>query len=497
MLLLVAAKLALLGINEINYKENSLKLNYVLINPRAQLTLNLYDSELYEAAVIVQPLVGNLVYYSNFGRYEPRIASSWQRENSTTWVFQLKSGFVCENGEVINALSFKKSLERTILYLGRQGGIPVLQKLKGYNDFINGKNNELIGILANQNTLSFKFDEPIKSGLIQILSFAPFGFISKENLNEDGSWKDNTKFISSGPYRVKTIDVGTNYIIEKRPDWPILNKKSPTIVEFTHKVPNNEQLSKYLILDSFSEIINPGLNLVKFKLVPEYINPILLGNLENGFFSNKLNRIVLKKYISKFRDQLLPSEWDVHTRSSTFYPNQQTLFKKDNVIEFSDVQSSPKNEIIIEGEIPQKNTTRWYAWIVLKAALDELKWKYKFANNEVTDKSISDHSYDIRIRGSSIGGGVEAWGLGVVFCSKVGNMFSDPTKTICKLVSDYENDLIDDNELAKRFLNQVEEDSTIIPISHYGLQMYISENISQSSISPLISVMRFDDLVLD
>jgi MarR-like DNA-binding transcriptional regulator SgrR of sgrS sRNA len=82
-------------------------LNYILTPNNIPITLNLYEAERYAPAVIVQQLIGNLVYYSNHGRYEPRISESWERVSPTQWDFKIKSGYTCENGEVITARSFK------------------------------------------------------------------------------------------------------------------------------------------------------------------------------------------------------------------------------------------------------------------------------------------------------------------------------------------------------------------------------------------------------
>ena len=472
-------------------------LKYIISNPRIKISLNLHEAEFYAAAVVVQPLIGNLVYYSNLGRYEPRLASSWEHINDSTWVFTLKNGFVCENGEVITPESFKKSLERSILYLGKKSKVPVLENLIGYENFIFGNAKEISGIKTDNNKLIFQFNVRVKTGLIEILSFAPFGYISQENLNLDGTWKDNTKFISSGPYKVSEIIIGEKYVLTKRQDWPIVVKKSPERIEITHVVPTIINANDHVILDSLTRLENLPNELTKFSLVPEYINPILFSNLKTGIFSNKKTRILFKKLISYNREKILPKEWDNHYRSSAYYPSQ----KIDNVSEISDEDikqlSGDRKDIIIEGTYPQENTSRWYAWLVLKDTLDQINWSYKFSNTIPNKINIADPSADIRIRGQSIGSGVDARGIGVVFCSDLGPKFPDPEGKICELISKYENDFINQDELTKEFLTQVEEDAAIIPISHFGIQMYMTKNINQESISPLISVMRFDDLVLD
>ncbi len=182
------------------------------------ITMDAFETEIYEAAIVVQPLVGTLVYYSNHGRYEPRLAKSWNKIDEYTWKFELVPGAKCENGEAITPVSFKRSIERSIKRLSSYP-IPILSTLVGYRKFLDGSKT-IDGITSTTSTISFKFGTSVRSGLIQVLSFTPFGYICDENLNPNGTWKDKTKFISSGPYKVKEVQIGERYVIEKNPLWP-------------------------------------------------------------------------------------------------------------------------------------------------------------------------------------------------------------------------------------------------------------------------------------
>jgi hypothetical protein len=469
--------------------------------PTSPITLDLFEAEKYQPAVIVQQLIGNLVYYSNHGRYEPRLAESWQRLTPKIWSFKLKSELKCENGEAITTESFKKSLERSIITLSKKGNLPVFNKLLGYSDFLKGKSS-LDGIVALNEYLEFHFEEPIRSGLVQFLSFAPFGYICQGNLASDGSWKDKTKFISSGAYRVKDLSIGIKYVLEKRPDWIGYKENSPDIVSISHNLPAGEDLKFPGIIDSFSELASLPNGYSQFQIVPEYLNTIALGGLKSGFFSSLKNRKIFKTTINHHRS-VVPQKWNNHIQSSTFYPSQQ--LNKDKVEDNISIAKGSKPEtfnkhitpLMIEGKNPLVDTPRWYAWQILHAALEDLGWPYKFANNESTWSEMSDTNYDIRIRNPSVGGGVEPWGLGILFCSPLGSKLPDPSGKICQMLEKYENNQLDDEELSKLFFKSIEDDSAVIPISHYGIQWYISSGIKQESISPLISVVRFDDLELE
>lgn len=491
--------LCILAVYKIKTKGNSMRvLDYVLAPTKklaTPITLDLFEAESYNAAVVVQQLVGNLVYYSNHGRYEPRIAESWTRETPTKWVFRLKKGFICENGEEITPKSFKSSLERSLRILAKKGGVPVFSKLLGYETFLHS-NTEIQGLVASSHSLEFNFSSPVRSGLIQFLSFAPYGYICSENLTATGEWKNKEKFISSGPYRVKEIIIGEKYVLEKRQEWKDHKKPSPEIVNIIHKIPVHGTTNTPVIVDSYAALDVIPAGLTKYSLVPEYLNAVLLGNFKTGFFSDSTNRRMLRDSIERNK-KIFPTEWKNHSQSSTFFSSQkktpgaiQTLDSKERI---------PPAPLVIGGKEPTPETAGAigvYIWPILKAALEELKWPFKFANNEPTWAEMTSQKYDIRMRSPSIGGGFEAWGINSLFCSSIGSGLPDPSGQICNLVNQFESDDLEEAKLAELFYEIVDRDSAIIPISHSGVQWYLSPEINLESVSPLVSVVRLDDLEL-
>ncbi|MBX3022685.1 MAG: hypothetical protein KF799_13515 [Bdellovibrionales bacterium] len=469
-----------------------MKLNYVINKPRADITLNLFEAERYEPAIIIQSLIGNLVYHSNHGRYEPRLVKKWQRIQPNIWQFELLPGLVAENGEAITAQSFKASIERSLRFLSRSGPFPVFMNLRGYSEFVKG-DSKALGLRAEGDLLTFEFDQPVRDGLLQVLSFAPFGYISADNLNADGSWKDNSKFISSGPYRVSEIKIGERYVLNRRLNWAgEFIKGAPETLEFTHTIPQSVGDMDLWIIDAFTSSVAVPAPLDRYPLVPEYINPILLGNLKKGYFANRNVRVKLKALIAKHREQLPPS-WGAHTRSEHFYPNQADSTSVPSELT-AGAFPKPKDALLIEGKEPSGETPSAYAWQVLKAALNEAGLSYKFANNETNMKHLSDQSYDIRLRGASAGGGAEAWGLKILFCSELGPKLPDPSGQVCHWIESYEAERVSEQDFSKGFLKAVEEDASIIPISHYGIQLYLSPRIVRESLNPTLSIMRFDRL---
>ncbi|HAG91517.1 MAG TPA: hypothetical protein DCL41_06580 [Bdellovibrionales bacterium] len=472
----------------------NLELNYVIVGPRSPITLDLFEAERYESAVIVQQLIGNLVYHSNQGRYEPRLAKSWERVSPNQWQFELRENLFCENGEQITPSRFRESLLRSIKNLSENREVPIFNKLVGYENLKNG-DFAINGILSNEKTLTFTFNEPVRSGLVEILSFAPFGYISSTNLTAEGHWRDKESFISSGPYVVTQVQVGKRYVLEKNPCWNLERSSTfPSKVIFTHEVPKSITDSELWIVDNALNSIEPPQGLEPFPLFPEYLNAILLGNLDSGLFAKKENRSYLRSLIDKHRSSAGISSTN-HIKSETFYPNQKIEFQKERTLQPLDLG---KEVLTIEGQEPiEDGSPRFYSWSSLKPALDEGGFKYQFANNSVNWKSMSDPSFDIRLRSSSVGKKLEPWGIGVVFCSNLGIRLPDPSGKICALVKSYEQNQLSEKDFESQFFETIDADCAIIPMSHYGLQLYISPYINQNSIHPTLSVMKFDQLEID
>ena len=144
----------------------------------------------------------------------------------------------------------------------------------------------------------------------------------------------------------------------------------------------------------------------------------------------------------------------------------------------------------------QWRTARWHAWKVLESTLNRLGLSFEFVNNEASFENMTNKKFDLRIRGSSIGGGVEAWGMYVTFCSSMGINFPDPQGIVCNFVSEFENDKITEEELTQKVLENIEDEAAILPVSHYGVKLLVSDSIDTKTFSPLLAIMKFDQISL-
>lgn len=469
------------------------ELNYVLNNKELSISLNLYEAERYENAVLIQPLIGNLVTYSNKGRYTPLVAKNWSINDQGDWTFEINKGFKCANNEEITAPAFKHSLELSVKYLALRENLPIFSKLVGFQEFVDGKSPTLKGIEASNDQLIFRFTEPTRSGVIQTLSFAPFGYICSANRNSDGSWKNDREFVSSGPYKVISHTPGKSHTLELRSNWHLHNINAPKRIHFYFSLDSIENGKLPTIVDSFTKVENLPENLTKYKLVPEFINTIILSPYApGGYFASKENRIAFKKALEAEKAKL-PLEIENHTKSDFYYPNQPPKHVELVASEFK----KPNYPLKIQGKIPPKGS-KWYLnWSVIEGALKALEIPYEIDDTAKTYSEKVSNRADIRYIGSAIGGGAQAWGVSFQFCSEIGPRFPDPSGEICKAVTDFEKGFISEEQFSDAFNQRVFDDASVIPLTHYGIIFYISPEINRDSISPMVSVLRFDQLELE
>lgn len=76
----------------------------------------------------------------------------------------------------------------------------------------------------------------------------------------------------------------------------------------------------------------------------------------------------------------------------------------------------------------------------------------------------------------------------------MGINFPDPDNRVCNLIQAYENEKLSYNEFSKSFFEAVDEEAAILPVSHYGIKFFISKSINQELISPLLAIVKFDQI---
>lgn len=268
------------------------------------ISISIFDSEIYHNALVVQPLIGNLVVSTNQGRIEPSLAESWSVSESHIWTFKLRPNLSAENGEKITAESFKKSLERSLRWQAENSFVPVFENLLGFQEFRAGA-KAITGIKAHENSLVFEFVKPFRTGLLEYLAMAPFGFIADANFKNDGTWADDNKFISSGPYKLKYFSKFSSATLEKNNNWYKEIPNAAKTVLISEKPP--EPNSNALHIIPIEGIFGISQDLVKMNRIPEDIYPIVLLPRKHSYFENENNRKFFKaKLLEKLDQKKIP-----------------------------------------------------------------------------------------------------------------------------------------------------------------------------------------------
>lgn len=458
------------------------------------LSLNLYEAETYSNAVIVQPLIGNLVRYSNMGRYEPFLAESWEMETPNQWNFKLRKNLVCENGEVIDPATFKRSIELSLRKLSQGSPPAVLSKLEGYSAFIKKASNEISGIRAEDSYIRFSFESEIDDGVVQILSFAPFGYICSGNRDgETGEWNDESKFISSGPYRLSNFLADVKYDFELREGFGSIGAPANVEIHVTKTETGTIQLPEPAIFDNALTSTAELEGATKISLVPEYLNYVSLSPV--GALKDKALRSQFAAKFNAIKATSIGRYPKGYTIAQSFYPSQPA--HETEGTDFATAQK-PTQSIRILGKEPKAGVRAIATWSLIRETLEALGWKYHFEGEGLTYFESNDPSnYDIRMGSASIGGGVEPWAIDVLYCSDFGPRLPDPDGEVCDLLPKLRNGGITLEDLPSQFELANSRGKSVLPVAHYGITMFVSPGIDRESVSPLISVLRFDELRME
>src|SRR6056297_1193560 len=162
------------------------------------------DTEL----LIIKQLFDNLVKYDENGEVKPELAESWEVNSSATvFEFKLKEDvyfhkYQINNKEVekekrrVRAEDWKWSLEYLASPQNKSPYAELLEKVKGYQDYRQGKNNQIAGIrVLDDYNLQIELNQP----------YSPF----INNLTKDAVTVLPKEFILNGDNQFSITAVGT------------------------------------------------------------------------------------------------------------------------------------------------------------------------------------------------------------------------------------------------------------------------------------------------
>jgi hypothetical protein len=103
----------------------------------------------------------------------------------------------------------------------------------------------------------------------------------------------------------------------------------------------------------------------------------------------------------------------------------------------------------------------------------------------------SNKEFDIRVAGVSIGGSFQNWVINMMFCSRLGVSFPDPSGRICRLTVDFEEGKVNLVDYGIHFNNAIHSDQAVIPLFHRRYSWFVSHELDVE-LSPVSGSPRFD-----
>lgn len=157
----------------------------------------------------------------------PRLAESWEASpDGKTWTFHLRKGVKfhkeslgkpTENGgREVTAHDWKYSFERLVKVNSPRAYF--IDMVKGYQDFVDGKVDEWVGIkVVDDYTLQFELDYPF-SPFLSVLAYNSFVVVPKEDAEKWGK-EFNFHPVGTGAFILERWDHDQRLVYRKNPDY--------------------------------------------------------------------------------------------------------------------------------------------------------------------------------------------------------------------------------------------------------------------------------------
>lgn len=242
----------------------------------------------------------------------------------------------------------------------------------------------------------------------------------------------------------------------------------------------------------------------KVRTAPFLLTAMILSPLSpSGFFKSNRNR---KIFQSRLQEIALP-DWLAKNPvypSASFYSHWPSVTQRplptlsSQVSSYEDFNSDQK--IIVSLPPRLGSLVNNYIQVLVKQLLSGIpENRIVF---EIVDSSkpiafmklISNEAFDIRVSSVDIGGNITNSIIDMMFCTKLGVSFPDPSGRICELVTKYkEIGLEADQNYIQEFNLILSEEAFVLPLFHSGLTSLFSEDIDPETIPTGTTHPRFED----
>lgn len=466
-------------------KEPSSKIEFriAVTNPaQSHFSFKKEDADFSYNQIVLNTVVGTLVKYGPSGRIEPYLAESWSvSSNNKIWSFKFRPGLLAENGDAINARSFFKILKNNLKHYSKSGSVIVFDHLIGWKNFISDKTDTLQGLSFSDDSITFVFDSPPDS-FLELLRMPYFGF-----------WLNGDSPISTGPYKFKSIKQD-EIILSLRDNWfsSSIDSAREVIIRFTDfNFANFNNLKTTIIrLPFFVEkesypnvgywIMSPPTRLESFVLSPE----------KKNFFNLLHNRRIFNNEIRNHFPDIVKADFFYQSAKSNINSNNETEGYQ-NISDVSPLTFALERANYSKQELDNLNK-------LIKSALTGTNIKFQIIGRDLNDKdwfkkTDSNSFFDARISSVDIGASPLYTAIKMMFCTKLGINFPDPSGKICALVSKGITTL---QEIDQDFINQFNQilydDSVVIPIQHHSDKWFVTNDIDPKSMPPTTLYPQFE-----
>jgi ABC-type transport system substrate-binding protein len=454
----------------------------------------------------MENVIGTLVKQDDAGRYSPYLASSWSSsEDHKTWSFKFRPGLNDESGEPMTAAGYVEGLKVTLKYLKKhKGELPVLDNLVGLQNFIENKSPTLSGLVHQEDQVIFTFSSPIRSGFLEFLAMPYFGYHSLRNY-QNGTWKTANQVVSSGAYTLEKFGLD-KVILKKRSDWFSHLRQSPDLVEITQE--EFSTLSQYqdstLLMGQMNKDIQVNSDYKSLKGIPEILISVVLSPALPPFDKVQNRQIFLELFRSLQKERKITDPFiEIDSSFYTQFPREEGNPHQDpqhiEPIKFQNIEASHKIKVLLTDHTSHEHEAyiRDLITQVMKRFEIEVEFeKLSRAEKDWLQRATSMTEFPIKVLGVSAGTGFLNWATEMMFCSKLGISFPDPSKRICDLVTKENHEPMDPEQYEKQFNTILREDAAVIPLFHKGFSWYYSKNLKLAQ-APVAAPPRFDLIELE
>jgi len=163
----------------------------------------------------------------------PDIASRWEvSSDGLTYTFYLREGVTFSNGREVKASDFVYSFTRVVDPANSCPNTWVLEKIRGVDDFRNGKTKSITGISAlNERTLKITLEKPF-SPFLSLMTMVTAYVVPKEEVERYGE-RFGFNPVGTGPFTLKKWTPDSEVVLESRNDY---FEKKPSVKGIVYRV---------------------------------------------------------------------------------------------------------------------------------------------------------------------------------------------------------------------------------------------------------------------